>query len=112
MTEKISPSIIIPNKAFLVGALYGFNAARKRLEQNPQPVFGTEELDEESPQCLYLGNWLELTCAKCGALYTFTGPNELPESNLICTIKDCGNHIIFYGVADPVMWHIGEIAFV
>jgi hypothetical protein len=106
---KISPCIVALDKSFLVGAIYGLNAARKRLEENPLPLIGKEEINEDEEQPLYLGHWLELTCAKCGCLYPFSNPNEIPITNLICR---CGNHIIVYGVGDPKMWRIGEIILV
>jgi len=110
-TVDIYPSIVVPDRSFLIGAIYGFNAARKRLEENPQPLLGKEEIDDEEPKGIYLGNWLELTCGKCGALYTITEPNELPNSNLICNLKECGNHLIIYGILEPKLWRIGDVTF-
>ena len=109
---QIAPNIIIPNKMFLVGALYGFNAARKRIEENPQPLFGDgKEVHEANNNDLFLGSWLELTCAKCGRLYTFEGPNEIPEENLKCDTIDCDNVVILYGVIETNLWRIGSITF-
>jgi len=107
---QVAPCIIAPNKAFLIGAIYGFNAARKRVEENPQPLINNEEITEETQE-VYTGSWLELTCAKCGAFYTFDDPNQIPETNLICSINNCGNHIILYGVCEPQLWRIGNITF-
>ena len=108
--KEFIPSIIIPYKSFLIGAIYGFNAARRRLEENPQPI-APKETNEigEKQEGLYLGHWLELTCGKCGALYTFDDPNLLPEQSMKCTMNDCDNYIIVYGIGDPNLWMIGEI---
>lgn len=109
---QVAPNIIVPDKSFLIGAIYGFNAARKRLEQNPQPLFSnSESVQDASPNDFYLGSWLEVTCAKCGCLYTFDSPNELPNDIMKCTNKECDNYIIIYGIAEPQMWRIGQITF-
>lgn len=106
--------IVMPSKAFLIGALYGFNAARRRLEQNPQPLYNNQQATNQD---IFLGSWLEITCAKCGCLYTFDNPNEIPEGHLTCTGKDsndqsCNNLLIYYGVVDSNLWRIGPITFV
>jgi len=112
-TLAITPSIIVPDKNFLIGAVYGMNAARRMLEENPQPIV-PQEINEfgEQQDGLYLGHWLELTCGKCGALYTFDDPNLLPEENLKCTIEGCDNHVIVYGIGDPRIWMIGQVKFI
>lgn len=114
MKRDIAPGIIVPNRDFLVGAMYGFNAARRRLEENPQPLFGSEiaGMDEVSNEDFYLGSWLEITCSKCGMLYTFNGPNDLTPTNLECTNKECDNIIILYGNIYPEQWRIGAITFI
>lgn len=114
MDEKqieVSPCIIVPDRSFLIGAIYGLNAARRRLEENPQPLIGKEEINEDIEQSIYTGSWLELHCAKCGAFYPINDPNELPITNLICSMKNCDNHLIVYGIGDPKLWRIGEITF-
>jgi len=116
MSDEISvaPNIIVPDKHFLIGAIYGFNAARKRLEQNPQPLMTQEDnsIQEATNKDFYLGSWLEITCAKCGFLYTFDNPNQLPDQNMKCTNKECDNYLIFYGIVDPTLWRIGQITFI
>lgn len=109
---EVSPCVVVPSRSFLVGALYGMNAARKRLEDNPQALVGNEEITGDIDDKLYLGHWLELHCGKCGALYTFDDANHIPATNLICSLRNCGNHIIVYGISDPKVWRIGEMTFV
>lgn len=111
---EIAPCVIVPDKHFLIGAIYGFNAARKRLEQNPQPLFTQDEntMKEATNQDIYLGSWLEITCAKCGCLYTFDNPNDIPYENMKCTNKECDNFLIIYGIVEPQLWRIGQITFV
>jgi hypothetical protein len=106
---KINPNIIATNKDFLIGIIYGFNAARKRLEQNVKPLFNNKEATNKD---FYLGSWLELTCFKCGHLYTFDNSNELPSETMKCIQEGCNNIIILYGITQPNMWRIGEITFV
>ena len=109
--QRICPGIVVPNKIFLVGFIYGLNVARERLEDNVQPLFSDMEENEMKPasnQDFYLGSWLEVTCGKCGMLYTFDGPNDLPFESLNCSNKDCDNILIYYGVLDPMLWRVGE----
>lgn len=108
--KEISPVVIIPNKDFLIGCLYGFNAARKRLEEKPQPLFCDDsELKEVTNKDFYLGSWFEITC-KCGMFYSFDNANQIPNENLQC--QQCGNILIFYNVFNPEFWKIGTINFV
>ena len=108
MEEKIeiAPNIILYDKHILVGYLLGFNAARKRLEDSPKPVYNNKEISTED---FYLGYFLELTCAKCGRLYTFNDVNELPNETLKCQTEDCNNIIILYGIDDITKWRVGNI---
>jgi len=32
-------------------------------------------------------------CRQCGAFYTFDNPNQIPEQNMICTMKECNKAI-------------------
>lgn len=106
---EIAPTVIMPNRIFLVGVLYGFNAGRRAIEKEPQPYFNGHEATNED---VYLGSWFEVTCNKCQRLYTYDDPNDIPENNLICETEDCRNHIIFYGVMDPRQWRCGKIKFI
>ena len=104
--QKLSPNVIMPNRDFFIGAMLGFNAARKRIEKNPQPLFGVKEATSKD---LYLGSWLELTCSKCNRLHTFDEPNEIPANNYKCQTEDCDNIIIIYGIVESNLWRVGEI---
>ena len=104
----VSPTVIIPNRVFLVGALYGFNAGRKAVEKAPKDYFNGHEVDGKD---FYLGSWFEVECSKCGRHYTFDNPNEIPEENLICETDSCNNHVILYGILEPDKWRVGNIKF-
>lgn len=106
---EVQPSIIVPDRSFLVGSVYGLNAGRRLQSEHIEPIVGDKEVTDEECEGLYMGHWLELTCGKCGALYTFNNANELPPENLVCTMKGCGNHIIVYGIGDPRFWVLGQI---
>jgi len=110
MNEKVvTPTVMVPNRTFLVGALYGFNAGRKTSNDGEiTPYAGDHEATNDD---FYLGSWFEVSCIKCGRHYTFDNPNEIPEDNLICDTDDCDNHIIFYGVYESDRWKIGQIKF-
>lgn len=108
---EVSPCIVLPDKMFLIGAIYGINAARKRIEDDPQPLLGTKEATSEEAEGIYIGHWLELHCAKCGSFYTFDNPNDVPDTNFKCSNKDCDNYIIVYGVGEVNMWRLGEFRF-
>jgi len=107
--EKIiHPTVIVPDRLFLIGALYGFNAGRKAVEKNPQPFVRDHEVTNED---FYLGSWFEISCNKCGRHYTYDNPNDIPNKNLMCETDDCDNCIIFYGMGDVSKWRIGSIKF-
>jgi len=109
MTEEIevAPNIIIPNRDFLVGSIYGFNLAKKMHGVTNPEVSQTKEGETN----FFIGYWLEISCIKCKRMYCFEGPNDLPLSNLICETPDCGNHLIVYNVADSKLWKIGHLKF-
>jgi hypothetical protein len=108
---QVFPSIIMPNRDFLIGALYGFNVAKKMYGENHPEIMGVG--DSEIPKDhFFIGYWLELTCTKCKRLYCYDNPNDVPTKNLVCETSDCGNHIIVYNVGDPKSWRIGSFTFV
>jgi len=106
--KKLAPNVIMPNKDIFIGAMLGFNVARKRLEENPQPLYNGKDATNED---IYLGSWLELTCSKCNRLYVFDNLNEIPNDNLHCQTEGCDNIIILYGIVDISLWRIGNITF-
>ena len=105
---EISPNIIMPNRDFFIGVMFGFNLARKRIEKDPQPLFDGKEAKNND---FYLGSWLELTCAKCKRFYKFDGPNDIPDTNLNCQTDKCDNIIILYGVVQSNLWRVGNLIF-
>jgi len=107
---NIYPSVIMPHRLFLVGAIYGYNVGRKSVTQDGdiKPIFNGHEATGED---FYLGSWLEINCHKCDRKYTFDGPNDIPDKNLVCETEGCGNHIIAYGSTNPQEWKIGFIKF-
>ena len=107
MAVEISPNIIMPTKDFLVGVIYGFNLAKKTYNFT-NPEVGQKENGSTN---FFIGYWLELSCAKCGRLYCYDSPNDLPATNLICETLGCGNHIIAYNVSDSRLWKIGHLTF-
>ena len=107
MDRQIVPNIIIPNKAFLIGSIFGFNAGRKLENKNLQP-YRDENLKDEMP---YVGPLLEFVCDKCGRFYAYDNPNELPEETMECSNSSCDNIIILYGVGEPDRWKVGQISF-
>jgi len=104
MELEVVPTIIMPNKDFLVGVLYGFNAAKK-LYNVSQPYTSDQ-------QSFRIGYWLELTCAKCQRTYCYDDPNLIPSTNLICETENCKNHIIVYNVHASADWKLGSINFI
>ena len=109
------PVVVVPSRDFLVGALFGFIAARNRLEENVQPLVSDQEsntLREVKNEDFSLGSWFEITCNKCDMFYVFNEPNELPLETMKCTNKDCDNVLIVYGISDPRHWRIGQMKFV
>lgn len=113
MSDKrlISPSIVAPSRPFLIGAVLGYNAARKKTVAKPAPMISSdkEPAREVKNEDLYIGGWLEVKCAFCGNLYSFSHPNEVPEKTLQCNNEDCNNILILYGVEDHKKWKIGGI---
>jgi len=105
---KLAPNVVMPNRDFFIGVMFGFNLARKRVEENPQPLFGDKEATNKD---FYFGSWLELTCAKCGRHYIFNGPNDVLDNNLQCETEECENVIILYGVSQVNLWRIGSLTF-
>ena len=106
---NVIPIIVMPSKDFLIGVLYGFNAARKRIEENPQPIINNREVQSED---FFLGYWLEFSCPRCGRYYAYDNPNDIPSHNLVCETPNCGNHVIIYGFGDPKVWRLGNISLV
>ena len=112
MEREINPAVIVPNRDFLVGVLYGFNAARKRFENDIKPLYSKNGIMKDAEnEDFYLGYWLEITCGKCGTLYTFDNPNELPIESLKCSNKECDNILILYNINKSECWRIGNITF-
>ncbi len=105
---QLAPNVVMPNRDFFIGVMFGFTAARKRLEEDPQPLYANKEATNEDT---YLGSWLELTCAKCGRLHIFDNPNEILPNNYECQTEDCDNIIIFYGILESNLWRVGDITF-
>ena len=108
----VYPTIAIPHRLFLIGAIYGFNAGRKQeAEINDSVIQPMHDGHEATNEDFYFGSWLEAECIKCIRHYTFEGPNDIPENNLVCDTDGCGNHVIAYGLTDPKEWKIGFIRF-
>ena len=105
---NLSPNVIMPNRDFFIGIMFGFNLARKRIEKNPQPLFNGKEAENKD---FYLGGWLELTCAKCNRFYKFDSPNDIPDTDLHCTTEGCNNVLILYGITKLNLWRIGNLTF-
>jgi hypothetical protein len=105
---EVHPTIIMPNRDFLIGFIYGFNSGRK-FQNDLKPVPPIADDHEASRNDFYLGYWLECDCIKCKRRYCFNSPVELPTENLICETENCGNHIIVYGVNDSKQCKLGKI---
>lgn len=109
MEHQIAPAIIVPDRSFLIGALRGINAGRRVEAPEPemmQPLKDNREIQEDE---IHLGYFLELECCQCGYTYVFNSSDELPNTSLHCTGKDCKNILILYGVTNPAHWRIGKI---
>jgi hypothetical protein len=114
------PTVVVPDRLFLVGALYGFNAGRRSVATDPSkldPVYSgpSDPEDDDSPIELrkakpadpFIGNWFQVECIKCTHIFAYDSPNEIPKDHLIC--PTCGNIVIYYGSTDPAEWHIGPV---
>ena len=107
------PTIVVPDRLFLIGVIYGFNAGRKTSEppeRAAQPIFSNNPNDPKrvaTNSDVYLGSWLQIDCIKCGHLFSFDNPNEIPQEALTC--PTCTNIVILYGSLDPQQWRIGPI---
>jgi hypothetical protein len=98
------PTVVVPNKAFLVGAIHGFNAGRL-LER--QRLGQSSEIQSFSTAPTYVGHWFHVECENCQYVFAYDAPNELPEEDLMC--PSCLNMIIKYNSFDSAEWHIGPI---
>lgn len=106
----VTPSIVMPNKDFLIGAIFGINVMRRPPETNPpNPTVPAETAKLSEP---LMGHWLEVNCERCKRFYGFDHPNDVPAKTLVCDTPGCGNHIIIYGVPEPKDWRLGPIVFV
>lgn len=112
MMIDVAPSILMPNKDFLLGAMFGIISTRKEFvdkkKKDSKPK-SEGEIEKSVPQ---IGYWLEVTCNKCQRFYGYSDPNEVPNRTLVCDTDGCNNHIIQYGIVDPKMWRLGNIKFV
>lgn len=110
------PTVIVPDRLFLIGALYGFNAGRRSVTKDPsklEPVYSgsnDSELHEATAADPFIGNWFQVECIKCTHIFAYDSPNEIPKDHLVC--PTCGNIVIYYGCANPEEWHIGPVRFV
>jgi ribosomal protein S27E len=114
------PTVVVPDRLFLIGCLYGFNAGRRTAAKDPgklEPVYSgpSNPEDKNSPSSLhdakpadpFISDWFQVECIKCTHIFAYDSPNEIPKDHLVC--PTCGNIVIYYGSTNPEEWHIGPI---
>lgn len=116
MPEEIhvNPSVMMPDRMFLLGIIYGINVGR-RLDLQPgeklseEPIFMGDESTKEDFQSMYHGSLLHFDCAHCGRVYAYNHPNEVPEHTLKCDTEGCNNIVVLYGIVEFSRMRLGNV---
>jgi len=110
--REVMPTIIVPDRSFLVGSIHGLNAGRRLEKGNDiQPIVTETQGNNanEIKHVPYMGYFLHCTCSKCGYMFAWDDPNDIPEESLECGNDECDNIVILYGVGNSNLWRIGTI---
>lgn len=108
--REVNPSIIVPDRSFLIGAIHGMNAGRRLSTTDGviTPIITGSSRDEVR-HVPYIGHYLQCSCLECGYFNAWDDPNQIPEESLECGNDTCNNIVILYGVPDSNFWRIGSI---